>query len=569
LERDRLVKEDPIFARFLLKTPPDGRTVYLICTSAGEVGIDISGDCMVSDLTSLDSMTQRLGRVNRRGDGAAEIDVIYEAEADSKQKDNEWEKSRWKTLEVLQRLPICDWIEGRHDVSPAALLNLNLNDKERTAAFAPEPTSLPVTDILFDAWALTSIRDALPGRPPVATYLHGISEWQPPETLVAWREEVDIIKGELLQRYKPKDLLDDYPLKPHELLKDNTDRKGSGVFAQLDKLSAIFPNAPVWIVDTENEVLSMTLKEMIERGPDQLYDATVILPPKVGGLSRTGTLDGKAKPDEPIQHDVSDLWFVDKEQTQRGRIRVWDDDPEFEEKTRGMRLARSPVDTNPTADETENGEAPARRYWHWFARPRSADDDLSKTSTTAVKWQKHTDEVTENTQKIVEALNLPSKLQEALVIAAKFHDLGKRRKVWQRSIGNPVPDDWHAKSGRDWKSCDICPDYRHEFGSLIDVERIEECKAVLNKLGSGERDLVLHLIAAHHGRARPYFPIEEAFDPDSTPVGSEVIATEIPRRFARLQQQFGRWGLAYLESLLRAADYAASAGISPTKNITT
>src|SRR5208337_233455 len=42
LERDRLVKEDPIFARFLLKAPPDGRTVYLICTSAGEVGIDIS-----------------------------------------------------------------------------------------------------------------------------------------------------------------------------------------------------------------------------------------------------------------------------------------------------------------------------------------------------------------------------------------------------------------------------------------------------------------------------------------------------------------------------------------------
>jgi CRISPR-associated endonuclease/helicase Cas3 len=26
-----------------------------------------------------------------------------------------------------------------------------------------------------------------------------------------------------------------------------------------------------------------------------------------------------------------------------------------------------------------------------------------------------------------------------------------------------------------------------------------------------------------------------------------------------LQRKFGRWGLAYLESLLRAADYAASA----------
>jgi len=154
-------------------------------------------------------------------------------------------------------------------------------------------------------------------------------------------------------------------------------------------------------------------------------------------------------------------------------------------------------------------------------------------------------------------------LHEAIKVAARFHDLGKRREVWQRSIGNPNPTDWHAKSGRDsvsgklWKPRDICPDYRHEFGSLLDVQKEPE----FQKLSPAMKDLVLHLIAAGHGRARPHFPLDEAFDPTPgrTQSDADRLACEVPRRFARLQRRYGRWGLAYLESLLRAADWAASA----------
>src|SRR5262249_9138321 len=38
LERDRLAREDRVFRRFLLPEESDGRTDYLLCTSAGEVG---------------------------------------------------------------------------------------------------------------------------------------------------------------------------------------------------------------------------------------------------------------------------------------------------------------------------------------------------------------------------------------------------------------------------------------------------------------------------------------------------------------------------------------------------
>ena len=77
-------------------------------------------------------------------------------------------------------------------------------------------------------------------------------------------------------------------------------------------------------------------------------------------------------------------------------------------------------------------------------------------------------------------------------------------------------------------------------------------------MSEGHKDLVLHLIAAHHGRGRPHFPRDEAFDTERPQTESERVNSQVPRRFARLQRKYGRWGLAYLESLLRAADYEAS-----------
>jgi CRISPR-associated endonuclease/helicase Cas3 len=96
--------------------------------------------------------------------------------------------------------------------------------------------------------------------------------------------------------------------------------------------------------------------------------------------------------------------------------------------------------------------------------------------------------------------------------------------------------------------------YRHELGSVIDAKR----SGLLAALPLEEQDLALHLVAAHHGRARPHFPNAELFDPEAHGVDLGAMGVEIVERFARLQQRYGRWGLAYLESLVRAADYAAT-----------
>ena len=212
-ERDKLVKEDAIFRRFLPGAEADGATVYLVCTSAGEVGVNISADHLICDLSPFDSMVQRFGRVNRFGDrNDTEIHVFYPAEF---KKDNELDDRRQRTLALLKKLP-----DGQ--ASPNALGELNVEDCQ--AAFTPTPRILSTTDILFDSWALTTIRVSFPGRPAVEPYLHGVSEYEPPETHVAWREEVGVVSGKLLEQYDPENLLDTYPLKPLELLRDRSDR---------------------------------------------------------------------------------------------------------------------------------------------------------------------------------------------------------------------------------------------------------------------------------------------------------------------------------------------------------
>jgi CRISPR-associated endonuclease/helicase Cas3 len=155
---------------------------------------------------------------------------------------------------------------------------------------------------------------------------------------------------------------------------------------------------------------------------------------------------------------------------------------------------------------------------------------------------------------MVEKLGLRTAESTAVILAARWHDLGKRRGTWQRSIGNhDYPELVLAKSGSGMRPLELSH-YRHEFGSLIDAARCPEFEA----LGADVQDLVLHFIGSHHGRGRPHFPVHEAFDPEQPQAAIDATARAVPLRFARLQKKYGRWGLAYLESLVRAADVLAS-----------
>ena len=139
-----------------------------------------------------------------------------------------------------------------------------------------------------------------------------------------------------------------------------------------------------------------------------------------------------------------------------------------------------------------------------------------------------------------------------LVAAARHHDDGKRASRWQRAFNAKREGGPYAKTPGPLNR-KLLNGYRHEFQSMLDAEG--------NGLDGLDRanphfDLALHLIAAHHGRARPAIGIKGC---DSLPpTAAAHRAHEAALRFARLQRQWGPWGLAWWEALLRAADQRAS-----------
>ncbi len=535
LERDRLAATDPIFRRFLAGSAvsPSSPFVVLVCTSAGEVGVNLSADHLVCDLSTFDSMAQRFGRVNRLGlRQDSEIHVFHQ-EAEELDAGDPLDARRIATLRLLRSL--------HGDASPAALARLA--PEARRAAFAPEPTILEPSEILFDAWSMTTVED-LPGRPPLAPYLHGVADWEPPTTHVAWRSEVDLLTSELLERHPARELIDDYPIKPHELLADRTSRVLTTLLQALEH-DPEAGKSPVWIVRESGRVEATILGELCagdrKSNERSLAGCTLLLSPRwsrpVDGLLAP---EGWGPGDESA--DVADVWLGEKGEPLRRRL-LCGPPPA------GMKLVRSILLGD---DEEREGDEPPRR-WSWYELPVAADEG-SGTAALPVALGDHLDDVEREATRIVSRLSLDPCVGRAVTTAARFHDLGKRRRAWQRSIGNLHPDRILAKSGGAMTPIDVTP-FRHEYGSIIDLER----EGLLAQLPPDEQDLVLHLVAAHHGRARPHFPPGELFDPERPGADARELGVRVVTRYALLQRRFGRWGLAYLESLVRAADWAASA----------
>jgi CRISPR-associated endonuclease/helicase Cas3 len=600
-ERDALA-ETALFKGFRSdpKRQPPEATEYLVATSAGEVGIDLDADHLVCDLATLDSMIQRLGRVNRLGGREAEIHVVEwpkperEGEGNGKLGD-----AIAATKAALAKLPLRD---GAHDASPESLRAL----ADRTDAFAKTPRIVPLSDVLLDNWSLTRVKD-LPGRPPPERWLHGIEAGEP-DLYVAWRDEVNdlaaCVASDKTHDKKAslrivKQFYDKHTILARERLRGPL----SEVKRELERIAkrkpkGEEPNEPVYaiLLPVNGDPVAGKLADLLEREA-ALPNATLVLPPQAGGLDKRGMLAGEERfQSEHTRYDVADADAKDERRRLRlllqrkedegwsarvlGQVIGIPDDllDDLAEQLAGARTEREAArhirehigkryglaeKAMLVIEQDDGGVASKALQLLSSGRAMASAQDDPAAAARSQDLDEHLIWAEGEAGKIVERIGIKAAhpyLAEAIVIAARWHDRGKDRPAWQKAIGHAPPrrgqnTGWKpwAKSGQRGFDDTACGAYRHEFGSLREASQDETIRGHL------ERDLVLHLIAAHHGWARPHF------EPDQWDIAdgvseeeNAVIAADTMRRFARLQRRFGHWGLAWLESLTRAADYAAS-----------
>ncbi len=565
LERDELLKR-PVLERFLNgdehpELEANKGPAFLISTSAGEVGFDLNADHLVGDAAPIDSWIQRLGRVNRRGTGEATVILIkQEIQVDK----SDFDKACLAATSLLT-----DGME----VSPKALAGFtrSLRAEQLKAATTPKPKMAELTDILLDAWSMTSIIEPMPGRPEVAPWLRGIDD-ELPQTTIAWRAELDLPGFAELDTETIEEWFDTHRILTHETLNVPTSVAAKWFLDRWENLSDADKSTlrdKLVIVDRAgfNQITVRVLVDQLSRKSGDntaaIRNAELFLPASFGGIERhVGLLDAsmpKERKPSIAANDESDLDSRAQRRAapdvadERGRYRV------LITKTEDGQPVLTPVGSG---SEPSNLKASSRYHIDLDSDdgnrvtllsyvPRREKPELGSAEPETLP--SHVGKVRRAVDAITAKLSISDDIIRAAGLAADFHDNGKDRERWQRLLvlppGSPRPEGPLAKSGGEMKRDPR--GYRHEFGSLR-----EFIDAHAGKISDDVFDLATHLIATHHGRGRPHFP-KGGFDPDAESRSNDIHTDDI-RRFAQLQRKYGHWHLAWLENLLRCADAIAS-----------
>ncbi|MDQ1248064.1 MAG: CRISPR-associated endonuclease/helicase Cas3 [Actinomycetota bacterium] len=276
-------------------------------------------------------------------------------------------------------------------------------------------------------------------------------------------------------------------------------------------------------------------------------------------------------------------------------------------------VVERPAETSPptppsrtTPSGTTPDDAPGDPFGGVEETDERGGDPLS-ASERPVTLAQHLEDVEREATSLLDrygaTTGLSDDLRQAAVTAAALHDIGKAHPVFADSLeraGAPHDGGPWAKSGTDAVLRHSRPAFRHELVSALML--LSPDSGLLDDVV--ERDLVVYLVAAHHGKVRlgvrsapeehPGYVLGVAPDdvapalklPDgrmlpSMPLPREIIGIgegsdtteQVPSWTTRTcalrdRPDLGVFRLGFLEALVRSADWKISEGYGPPRPAT-
>ena len=545
----------------LFTTEGDKSVKVVVATQTLEVGIDIDFADLVTELAPASSLAQRFGRVNRLGHRTdSKVVVIEPASGDLVKKD----APPYKAVDLSNAYAWLEALNGAENpsVNPAAMVKNPpvQSSPERLLYQRPEWPDLlefsrtdenPYDEPDLDLWLHDSldaetamggviVRDNLPSNTSAAMEILKTSYFAPSD------QETFPANLKILQEIL--DYQDEHGVKPRKFLyrqgeislwqdADHGDESGqsltTGDVLILDTGSVPFTNQRIAVTQRDLPSTKDELKAVPFPKDTKLYvyekctnreehfsEYLGLSPEEVAELLNSQGLNRIASGLSTVAEDGQEVisWYA-----------VVTDDKKSVE---GSDIAQELV----------------------LAGPVLLDD--------------HQNDVAERTRQLAENLGLAPEFLEALELAAKYHDEGKRDLRFQQMLGADLQADALAKSGhrsvveayRARSRSALPRGWRHEQLSALMVAASPE------KVGE-HRDLVLRIIGCSHGHGRFSFAhdagflLKEGYLPEGTDY--EALKEQATRLFnvgywdnlmEQTSRTYGPYATAYLEAVERAAD---------------
>ena len=549
--------------RKLFTTEGDKSVKVVVATQTLEVGIDVDFADLVTELAPASSLAQRFGRVNRLGHRTdSKVVVIEPASSDLVKKD----APPYKAVDLSNAYA---WLEALNDtenpsVNPAAMVKNPpvQSSPERLLYQRPEWPDLlefsrtdekPYDEPDLDLWLHDSldaetamggviVRDNLPSNTSAAMEILKTSYFAPSD------RETFPANLKILQEIL--DYQDEHGVKPRKFLY----RQGEISLWQDadhgDENNQSLAPGDVLILDTgsipfTNQGIAVTQRE---------------LPSKKEELKAVPFLNGTLYVYEKCADREED--FREYLGLSPGEVAELLDT----QSAKGEKRIASELTT-----EAEDGQ----EVIAWYAKVTDDKEsvegsDIAQELVLAgpVLLDDHQNDVAERTRQLAENLGLAPEFSEALELAAKYHDEGKRDLRFQQMLGADPDADALAKSGhrsvaeayRARSRSALPRGWRHEQLSALMVAASPE------KVGE-HRDLVLRIIGCSHGHGRFSFAhdagflLKEGYLPEGTDY--EALKEQATRLFnvgywdnlmEQTSRTYGPYATAYLEAVERAAD---------------